>query len=133
MRTISMFLIILGHTANFWLEGYASNELVMLEDTTKLSWSFVTVAQFCVDTFFFISGMLTVYSLLRRAAKVGNHIPVLKFTLLRYLRLLPLVAVVVGFYANLTKYTNHGTLWYRMGQLTDLCKTAWSVATCVWV
>ena len=125
LRTISMFYIILGHTANFTLEGYVANELTVLADAGKASWDMAGGAQFCVDTFFFISGMLTVYSLLRRAAKVGNHIPVLKFTLLRFLRLLPLVAVIVGFYANLTKYTTAGILWYRVAQLTDLCKTAW--------
>lgn len=126
MRTISMFYIVLGHTADFMLppKNYYQNMGLVFEKVTDFRWMALVGAQSCVDTFFFISGLLTAYSLLRRAVK-GGGIPILKFTLLRYLRLVPLVAVVVGFYASLVRYSGNGTMWYKMVADSENCQDTW--------
>jgi len=85
-------------------------------------------AYLSVDTFFFLSGFLLCFVLLKELEKEGNHLLILFNAYLhRYLRLTPAYLAVIGFYATLRNklfdyppYNNEKTeqncrqLWWKM-------------------
>ena len=79
-----------------------------------------------VDTFFFLSGLLTTFTLLKRMRKSSKtSFPAGKFILLRFLRLTPLYAYILFFYTYLVPYFASGPVWYRMLDDTALCRKHW--------
>ncbi|EDQ85299.1 uncharacterized protein MONBRDRAFT_38918 [Monosiga brevicollis MX1] len=127
LRAISMFMIILGHTYNFQLPGFVgfANAEILTHELTYWPMQFVAAAAFAVDTFFFLSGMLTAYVLVKKIDKGARAPPFFLSVVLRYLRLTPLLAFVVGCYATLYKYMGKGPLWYRFLEELDNCKDNW--------
>eukprot|EP00730_Choanoeca_flexa_P004796 TRINITY_DN11804_c1_g1_i1.p1 TRINITY_DN11804_c1_g1~~TRINITY_DN11804_c1_g1_i1.p1 ORF type:complete len:787 (+),score=220.84 TRINITY_DN11804_c1_g1_i1:113-2473(+) len=127
LRAISMFIIILGHTINFQLPGFVGfdNLTVIPKELQTWTMQFVAAASFAVDTFYFLSGLLTAYVLIRKINKSGRSPPISLSVVLRYLRLTPLLAFLVGLYAALFKYFGKGPLWFRFVDEIDHCKTSW--------
>lgn len=115
LRTLSMFWIILGHVTLFQgapLVGLA-NAAVEGEIIHEYSGQLILNAHFAVDTFFVLSGLLTAYVWIRKARRGLKMPSVPLMVLLRWLRLTPLVAFVVGFYGSLMQFLGSGPLWYR--------------------
>eukprot|EP00049_Salpingoeca_infusionum_P006030 m.100441 g.100441 ORF g.100441 m.100441 type:complete len:665 (+) comp13172_c0_seq1:135-2129(+) len=127
MRAIAMFWIILGHTINFQLPGFVGLADYQQIPLQLQSWKlqFVASAAFCVDTFFILSGMLTAYVLIRKYRSTGKTFPLHLAVLMRYLRLTPLLAFVVGIYGGLFRYMGKGPLWFRFEAELENCKTNW--------
>lgn len=66
-----------------------------------------------VDSFFAVGGLVTVYTYLKSQDKgIPFNIPL--YYLHRYLRLTPVLAVLVLIYANLLNYLGNGPLWYNI-------------------
>ncbi|EGD82595.1 hypothetical protein PTSG_03249 [Salpingoeca rosetta] len=126
LRAISMFGIILGHTINFQLPGFVGvqNPEEISNELNTWSTQFLISQNFSVDTFFVLSGLLTAYVFIRKF-NAGRRIPVFMGMVLRYLRVTPLLAFIVGAYACFFRYFGHGPLWYRFLQELDNCKTGW--------
>jgi len=115
LRAISMFWIILGHGIIFMNAPEVGFQNLISEEPKVLgsfSDQFLVSIPFTVDTFFFLSGLLTAYVIARKSLK-GFRLPVIMSIAFRYLRLAPLVMVVVGVYSTLMKYAGDGPLWYR--------------------
>ena len=110
-----MFIIILGHTINFQLPGFLGfdDPSVITHELRSWTMQFIAAASFAVDTFFFLSGLLTAYVLIRKIDKSGRSPPITLSVLLRYLRLTPLLAFLVGLYGGLFKFLGKGPLWFR--------------------
>lgn len=97
MRSFSMLWIILAHTSllsTFLGEIDPYTEIDVLETWNQ---QFVLAAQYGVDTFFFISGMLTAYTMTNRLRKRNIRVAklpsqTLLFMFLRFLRLTPVYA-----------------------------------------
>lgn len=78
-----------------------------------------------VDTFFAVGGLVTVYVFLKSQDKgVPFNIPL--YYLHRYLRLTPVVAVLVLIYANLITYLGNGPIWHSMDDgFSVACREHW--------
>lgn len=77
---------------------------------------YLTIAGFCVNNFIHITGMLTTYLLLKRFYTRLDHFWLqphvwLGFAIHRYLRLIPLWAILVWYVRSLSKYMGSGPLW----------------------
>ncbi len=115
MRAISMFWIILGHTADFQVPPVLglSNYHAPAHVVAELSFQFMPAANFAVDTFFFLSGLLTAYVLVKGVIKKNKNFPFVMAILFRWLRIVPVLAFLVGAYASLFKYFASGPIWFR--------------------
>jgi len=129
LRALSMFWIILGHTVLFQytpVVGLVDAMTTVPSLLVSFYGQFLMNGNFAVDTFFFLSGLLTAYVYIQKAQK-GSRMPtVLEAIVLRWLRLTPLYALIVGFYACLAKYLGSGPLWYRFVAEIDNCKYWWT-------
>eukprot|EP00051_Salpingoeca_urceolata_P021702 m.342985 g.342985 ORF g.342985 m.342985 type:complete len:740 (-) comp19848_c1_seq1:86-2305(-) len=127
LRAISMFWIIYAHYTEFNITLRGADEplgpIQTLKDTPTMV--IFLFGQAAVDTFFFLSGMLSTYVLLKKADKGMRRFPVLKMVLLRYLRLTPQFAILIGIYASLVRYFGHGLQWYKYIAEMDRCKQYW--------
>ena len=125
MRAISMMWIILGHTGNFQLPGFIGFDNISAYFDLLRTFAFQgdLSANFCVDTFFFLSGLLMTYVLIRKHAKEKKNSPFLLVCLLRYLRLVPLYGFIIGVYAYLAGHFSSGPFWYRMIKEYSQCRT----------
>lgn len=115
MRALSMFWIILGHTADFQtppvlgLSNYSIPGALLKE----FSFQFMPAANFAVDTFFFLSGLLTAYVLIKGVLKKKKNFPFILAIVFRWLRIVPVLAFLVGAYATIFKYFASGPIWFR--------------------
>ena len=110
MRVISMFWVIMGHVYVFF--GYntgVTNPLVVAQEVVpSFAFQGVENALFAVDTFFFLSGLLTAYLTLREMYRRKGRFPFLPFYIHRYLRLTPSIAFVLFFFMFMTVHLSDG-------------------------
>ena len=94
----------------------------------------ISNAFFSVDTFFFLSGFLVTYGMLKKLDALGidsvssffRRFPLGKMYLLRWLRLTPLYMIVLGFYTWLMPYLYEGPNFRRLTSgAIDSCKANW--------
>jgi len=126
LRSVSMMWIIFAHTQllAYRLGTDNQNSAEMMNDT--LPQQFTLGASLAIDIFFFLSGLLTTYTLLRRMRKGGkNKFPALVFVALRYLRLTPLYAYILFFYAFVANHLGEGPVWFRLEREAELCRKHW--------
>ena len=130
MRSFSMLWIILGHSSLFTTFEGEVNPATSKDVLQSIPEQFVYSAAFGVDTFFFISGMLTAYTMmnkLRKKIKPVAQLPqqTLLFMLLRWLRLTPVFAYVLFMYTFIGSTAASGPFWYRMVEETSYCHEYW--------
>eukprot|EP00039_Didymoeca_costata_P032646 m.38716 g.38716 ORF g.38716 m.38716 type:complete len:700 (+) comp9465_c0_seq1:95-2194(+) len=126
MRSFSMIWIILAHTSLLVANLGTDDQGAVQEVYKSLPQQFTLGSSLAVDTFFFLSGLLTTYTLLRRMRKSRKTtFPGHKFVMLRYLRLTPLYAFILFFYTYLVPSVAKGPVWYRMYKESDLCFNYW--------
>ena len=106
LRVMSMFWVILGHTYDFVLED-VDNLLALTGIMSRFSFMAVINANFSVDSFFFLSGLLVSYLTLRQMKKTGRF-PAVYYYVHRYLRLTPTYAFVLFFAWNLGPHFSPG-------------------------
>lgn len=84
-------------------------------------------ATLATDTFLLLSGLLLAASFLRRgAAAASGAFNPLAFYWHRYVRLTPVYAAVLWFYASLLARVGSGPLWERLiGPEADNCVANW--------
>lgn len=126
LRSFSMLWIILAHTTLLVCLLGTDDQDALVENLESLPQQFTLGASLAVDTFFFLSGLLTTFTLLKRMRKSSKtSFPAGKFILLRFLRLTPLYAYILFFYTYLVPYFASGPVWYRMLDDTALCRKHW--------
>ena len=107
LRVISMTWVILGHSFSF--RGRNVDNLSVMESVlSRFSFQAVENAFFCVDSFFFLSGVLVAYLSLREMGRLDGHFPFFHFYVHRYLRLTPTLVFVLFFGWFLTGHLPHG-------------------------
>ncbi|XP_028392822.1 nose resistant to fluoxetine protein 6-like [Dendronephthya gigantea] len=112
LRVISMFWVILGHTFLFMLTSYImANPVDLVEDTSKFSMMVIMNGYFCVDTFFFLSGLLVSYTCFRKLEKSEGKFNWFLFYFHRYVRLTPSMMFVILFYVKLTPFLAYSPTW----------------------
>ena len=111
LRVISMFWVILGHT-HFWLYQdrtiNVDNRLNIRLLFSRFSFQIIEHSFFAVDSFFFLSGVLVAYLVLREMKKRNGRFPFVPFYVHRYLRLTPTLAFVLFFAWFLTDHITYG-------------------------
>lgn len=126
LRSFSMIWIILAHTSLLMANLGTDDQKTMAELYSSFPQQFTLGSSLAVDTFFFLSGLLTTYTLLRRMRKSNKtSFPGYMFIFLRYLRLTPLYAFILFFYAYVVPEIASGPVWYRMERDASLCKEHW--------
>eukprot|EP00929_Paragymnodinium_shiwhaense_P032438 TRINITY_DN17970_c0_g1_i1.p1 TRINITY_DN17970_c0_g1~~TRINITY_DN17970_c0_g1_i1.p1 ORF type:complete len:722 (-),score=106.15 TRINITY_DN17970_c0_g1_i1:207-2372(-) len=128
LRAISMFWVILGHTANFSMNvGFLNNQHVVLE--LQPSWTyifFLWAANFSVDTFFYLSGFLTTHVLLSKMKKSPRGTPFLSMVIARWMRLVPTMFVVIMLAWQVGPHLGKGPLWFMYTDLLqENCQANW--------
>ena len=129
LRVISMFWVILGHTF-FWL--FQTDKIRvdnLLEIRTLLErFSFQAInpgAFFAVDTFFFLSGVLVAYIVLRQMNKRKGRFPFVQYYVHRYLRLTPSYGFILFFAWFLTPYLSYGPRISLHNPYAHQCSKYW--------
>ena len=152
IRVLSMFLIIIGHTVLFSVllasafdptapfgsrvleaSGVAPSELNQFNGAVfKFPFQIILGAEFCVDTFFFLSGLFLVFLTLRKLATKPDSLPAsspaASFSiwplaiLHRYLRLTPALGFMLFVHIKLVPYLGRGPLWHEVAEsISETC------------
>eukprot|EP00455_Lapot_gusevi_P042780 TRINITY_DN5126_c0_g9_i1.p1 TRINITY_DN5126_c0_g9~~TRINITY_DN5126_c0_g9_i1.p1 ORF type:complete len:421 (+),score=95.63 TRINITY_DN5126_c0_g9_i1:94-1356(+) len=133
IRVLSMCWVVMGHSLVFQLTspGFSNIGVIFPPNGWLSQWWFQVVpgAFFAVDTFFWMSGFLVGFTLLkylrRDATAIGwGKIPSLY--LLRWLRLTPVLGVVVLFYWQIFGMVSGGPLWGHSSDAEACGSYGWS-------
>ena len=124
LRSLSLLWIIFAHTSKMTTELGTDNQNAVALASQSLPLTFSLGANLAIDTFFFQLGHETTRVLLRRMEKKRKAIAwvdTVTFLVIRYLRLTPLYAYLLFFYAYLVPYFGQGPVWYRMTKGANMC------------
>ncbi|KAF8568145.1 hypothetical protein P879_03154 [Paragonimus westermani] len=133
IRFITMLWIILGHCLAF--SCLVSNNVPTYIEKNARLWTFQALvgATLSVDTFFMMSGLLTVYVTLPRFASVNTLVGQIQFWLTfvlhRLIRLTPLYLLVIVLYTGLFNHLYDGPMYPQRPEMTDsiYCRQHWWV------
>ncbi|VDP72918.1 unnamed protein product [Echinostoma caproni] len=131
IRVITMVWIIFGHMFLFYASS-ANNLLVVFEEMFKLpSFMILVSGTLSVDTFFFMSGLLSVYLTLNRYRVTYGSKELTKFwslfTLHRFIRLSPAYLFVLIIYTGLINHIGDGPFYPQDLDWSDyrVCRRNW--------
>ncbi|EDW07850.1 nose resistant to fluoxetine protein 6 [Drosophila mojavensis] len=125
LRCFSMMWVVFGH-------GYMTfYDLPHINRNKYYTWlqtpysMLVQNGSLCVDTFFFMSGLLMCWGAFREMDRTKGklNIPMMYFH--RYIRLTPVVAVVVLYIMSLYRYSGAGPMWFKLGTQDQRCADTW--------
>ncbi|XP_047498089.1 nose resistant to fluoxetine protein 6-like isoform X1 [Penaeus chinensis] len=108
IRVLSMIWVVYGHQHEAGAR-FTANLLMMFPKTSGFLYQIVGNAYFSVDSFFFLSGFLVSYVLLREMSRTGRF-NVAMFYLHRLIRLLPPIALATGLFATVARFFLTGPL-----------------------
>ncbi|XP_075157399.1 nose resistant to fluoxetine protein 6 [Haematobia irritans] len=125
MRCFSMMWVVFGH-------GYMTfYDLPHINRNNFYTWTqtpysmLVQNATLCVDTFFFMSGLLMLWGAFREMERTKGKLDLKMMYFHRYIRLTPVVAVVVLYIMSLYKYSGAGPMWMKLGTQDKRCEESW--------
>ncbi|XP_044746794.1 nose resistant to fluoxetine protein 6-like [Coccinella septempunctata] len=124
IKTFSILLIIMDHRFGTFVSSAIFNFDYVERQYRSPFACFIFHGDLFVDTFFMFSGLLVAYGLLgqfeKRKVNAGFLI------ILRYIRLTPVYAFVIFYYATLFNHTGSGPLWKLIaGGDSQDCRTNW--------
>ncbi|XP_053612529.1 nose resistant to fluoxetine protein 6-like [Plodia interpunctella] len=123
IRTLAMLWVIVGHT--FITENFLINQLEAGDWIASAKSLWITLAPFSVDTFYFITGILLVYTTAGKLTRAGLIKNLHLFYLNRLLRLFPLLALTVLLQASLLNHMFDGPYWINAGNQVHNCRQYW--------
>ncbi|XP_065348762.1 nose resistant to fluoxetine protein 6-like [Cloeon dipterum] len=126
IRTLSMLWIVLCHTYVFSTLFPGQNYVSFAPEFSR-QWFMAPILNgfLAVDTFFLLSGLLTVYVPLMDLSK-GRKFNVLKYYLYRYLRITIPLAVAIWLASTLYIYAGKGPMWsFIFPLLLKQCHENW--------
>ncbi|XP_035698599.1 nose resistant to fluoxetine protein 6-like [Branchiostoma floridae] len=127
IRFLSMSWIILGHTYQIAIPSF-DNSLQFSEARQAFAFQAVNNSSVSVDSFFFISGLLMSYLLLKRIQKSkedGKSVPYGMMYLHRYLRLTPTYMFVLMLYVWVIPPMFSGPTWSQAPNALDADCPGW--------
>ncbi|XP_043199421.1 nose resistant to fluoxetine protein 6-like [Amphibalanus amphitrite] len=126
IRFFSNTWVILGHTYFFLVPFKHQNITKLLSFFGNLGFLTITDATVSVDTFFLLSGLLVSYSVMRSLDKTNGKFNILMFYVHRYIRLTPVMMMVIGFVSTLYLHLGTGPFWGVASQSNPLlCQQKW--------
>ncbi|KAI1289959.1 Nose resistant to fluoxetine protein 6 [Halotydeus destructor] len=127
LRVVMMLWIISGHSYSFAMQWLFFQNPQKLTDAPKNVMSqLIANGTFSVDSFFFISGLLVTLMALKTLRRSRGKFNLLYYYVHRYLRMTPLMMVVIGYCATLLRYTGHGPGWRESIAMYDgWCRSNW--------
>ncbi|CAM9306129.1 unnamed protein product [Chrysoparadoxa australica] len=133
LKVISMLWVVLGHILAVQASvGYLDPEVTMPPTgiISKPEGQLFFSARFAVDTFFYLSGFLVVYVMLKRfdtnrqqMQRWPQWLPY--FYLHRWLRIFPMYMFCMLFWWKVAPYMGEGPFWYRWEYFIGLCDQIW--------
>ncbi|XP_050499016.1 nose resistant to fluoxetine protein 6-like isoform X1 [Diabrotica virgifera virgifera] len=124
MRTICIFLIIVDHRFGTFISSAILNFNFLEQQYRSSVACLLFHGDLFVDSFFILSGLLVVYSLLNQMDR--HRLNPGFIILLRYIRLTPVYAFVIFYYATLFNHTGEGPLWKVVaGADSQDCRQNW--------
>ncbi|XP_053201530.1 nose resistant to fluoxetine protein 6-like [Panonychus citri] len=124
IRVITMTWIICGHTFGLVNHTNYSQSFNSEKMYTGFIFQGLLNATVCVDTFFLMSGLLTIHSIW---SKIQSHqkINPFMYTIMRYIRLTPPYIVTIGL-ALILPSLGQGPLWKEtVNQVSTSCYSSW--------
>ncbi|KAI8126611.1 hypothetical protein FF38_01059 [Lucilia cuprina] len=125
IRCFSMMWVVFGH-------GYMTfYDLPHINKNKFYTWvetpysMLVQNGSLCVDTFFFMSGLLMLWGAFREMEKTKGYLNIKMMYFHRYIRLTPVVAVVILYIMSLYKYSGAGPMWMKLGTQDKRCEDTW--------
>ncbi|XP_017055760.1 nose resistant to fluoxetine protein 6 [Drosophila ficusphila] len=125
LRCFSMMWVVFGH-------GYMTfYDLPHINRNAFYTWvetpysMLVQNGSLCVDTFFFMSGLLMCWGAFREMERTKGRLNIPMMYFHRYIRLTPVVAVVVLYIMSLYKYSGAGPMWFKLGTQDQRCADTW--------
>ncbi|XP_047991968.1 O-acyltransferase like protein-like isoform X2 [Leguminivora glycinivorella] len=125
VRTLSILWVITGHSLLVHFGTYLSNILDYAEWSENLRAAYLLAADFSVDSFFVLSGLLLVYTAARKMKPMQLIKNLHLFYLHRLLRMFPLLAAAVLLQASLFHQVTDGVRWNRVAWETQKCRDHW--------
>lgn len=127
IRFLSIGWVILGHTYVFLL-AYVDNIVAIGPIIQRFSFMLLNSAFFSVDSFFFLSGLLTCYLFMKEVKEKNRPITVglmFKYYVHRLWRITPPYALVILFSVALSRYLGSGPNYPRDGFEINFCRDTW--------
>ncbi|CAH0585974.1 unnamed protein product [Chrysodeixis includens] len=125
IRAISMLWVVVGHTYSMTLIGFIHNTVEFMASLSYFKSTWVTSAPITVDTFFTLSGILAVYTVIGKISRRRFIRTIHLFYLNRLLRMFPLLAAMVLLQASLFNHASDGPYWINQAAATENCRTYW--------
>lgn len=127
LRFFMMLWIISGHSYSFAMQWLFFRNPKDLQNAPSNALSQILAnGTFSVDTFLFLSGFLVTRVVLNQMEKSGGKLNLVIYYLHRYLRMTPLMMVVIAFCATLLKYMSEGPSWQESIVMYDSwCQSNW--------
>ncbi|XP_065345876.1 nose resistant to fluoxetine protein 6-like isoform X2 [Cloeon dipterum] len=124
IRVLSTLWVVAGHKIIFTLQEPWANKCFQVKSLEKLANMPFTNNMPSVDTFFLMSGMLRSFNLLKEFQ--GNRFRFFTDVARRYLRLTPVYALVIAFYATLLTRLGSGPRWEKfVTEPGEACAAHW--------
>ncbi|XP_055338682.1 nose resistant to fluoxetine protein 6-like [Paramacrobiotus metropolitanus] len=127
MRVISMWWVMLGHIYHLG-QSFFNNQYEIVDSLKGVLQQIPLNASFGIDTFFFLSGLLIAYTLLKEVERTKSCLPLAFSYPKRIWRLTPLYMVVLLVYLYIVPYVVGGPyslIVKQEGSPTEFCKKYW--------
>ncbi|CAH1786287.1 unnamed protein product [Owenia fusiformis] len=124
IRFFSMTWVMLCHTYFFGLVVTA-NPALLGDYLKRYSFQAIINGYFSVDAFFFLSGLLVSYLVLRELKAKNGKLNWIMYYFHRFWRLTPPYMLILMFSACLSRYVSTGPLWPEQGFERNYCNDTW--------
>lgn len=125
IRFFSICWVVIGHTLEWNSLNIFKDTFFVREHLSSLVLQLLFKAPYAVETFFYISGLLTSYMALKLTGGSYKKFSYFSFFALRYLRLTPQLAIFL-LLTTLLPPLFDGPIWFSyMGKITDNCSRTW--------
>ena len=132
MRFFSFTWVVIGHAYSTTFGIPSANLFNIVEMINKFAYEALANATVSVDSFFFMSGLLVAYNMLKQLDRIKGKgvFTTIKLVLVsylnRYLRMTPVLLVVVGIATTIIMYTGDGPIFKsQVGGMVQNCRHSW--------
>ncbi len=125
LRFFSICWVVIGHTLEWNSLNIFKDTFFVREHLSSIFLQLLFKAPYAVETFFYISGLLTSYMALKLTGGSYKKFSYISFFALRYLRLTPQLAIFL-LLTTLLPPLFDGPIWFSyMGKISDNCARTW--------
>lgn len=127
LRLIAMLWVILGHTVLFTIFiGYTDSLHIIRYMIPSTAFQIILNATFSVDVFFYLSGFLTTYFVLKELRQRNGHVNWILMIIHRIWRLTPMMILALFFFWQVIPTLGNGPWWSTFMKMnTVACENYW--------